>query len=62
MNDLIEEISAFGCEVKDLALGLLDFRSMRDGDEIYLCWMADESRIEWWHELNSGFSARKPLP
>jgi len=62
MNDLIEEISAFGCEVKDLNLGLLDFRSMLDGNEVYLCWKAGESKIEWWHELNRGFSARKPLP
>ena len=62
MNDLIEKISTFGCELKDLTLGLLDFRSMLDGDEVYLCWKTGESKIEWWHELNSGFSARKPLP
>ena len=62
MNDLIEEISAFGCEVKDLTLGLLDFRSMLDGNEVYLCWRAGESKIEWWHELNAGFSSRKALP
>lgn len=62
INDLIEEISAFGCEVKDLNLGLLDFRSMLDGNEVYLCWKAGEPKIEWWHQLNSGFSARNPLP
>lgn len=62
INDLIEEISALGCEVKDLNLGLLDFRSMLDGNEVYLCWKAGEPKIEWWHQLNSGFSARNPLP
>jgi hypothetical protein len=62
MNDLVEKVGAFGCEVKDLNLGLLDFRAMRDGAEIYLCWKAGETKIEWWHELTSGFSSRKPLP
>ena len=62
MNDLIEQISALGGEVKDLNLGLLDFRSMLDGNEVYLCWRAGESKIAWWHELNAGFSSRKPLP
>ncbi len=62
INQLIERITSFGCEVKDLSLGLLDFRTLLDGEEVYLCWKAGESRIEWWHELNTGYSARKRLP
>lgn len=62
INQLIERITSFGCEVKDLGLGLLDFRTLLHGEEVYLCWKAGESRIEWWHELNTGYSSRKRLP
>lgn len=61
LNSLVEEISSHGCEVKDLALGLLDFRSLQDGREVYLCWKAGEPRIEWWHDLNTGFASRQPI-
>lgn len=58
---LISRIEAFGCIVKDIDLGLLDFPSMRDGKSIYLCWKAGEPRIAYWHGADEGFSARKPL-
>lgn len=61
LNAIVEEISSHGCEVKDLGLGLLDFRSLHDGREVYLCWKAGEPRIEWWHDLNTGFASRQPL-
>lgn len=58
---LINRIEAYGCLVKDLDLGLLDFPSMRDGEPIYLCWKPGEPRIAHWHSVNEGFSSRKPL-
>jgi hypothetical protein len=61
LNSVVEEISSHGCEVKDLSLGLLDFRSLRDGREVYLCWKAGEPRIEWWHHLDTGFASRQPI-
>jgi hypothetical protein len=61
INSIVEQISSHGCEVKDLGLGLLDFRSLQDGREVYLCWKAGEPRIEWWHELNTGFASRQSL-
>lgn len=62
IRGLIEQITAFGCVVKDLGLGLLDFRTLLDGEEVYFCWKSGEPRIEWWHELNTGYSSRKRLP
>lgn len=61
INAAIEEITSHGCEVKDLNMGLLDFRSELDGREVNLCWKLGEPRIEWWHELHSGFASRQPL-
>ncbi len=62
VNGLIEEVQALGCEVKDIDLGLVDFRSEMDGREVYLCWKLGERAIGWWHELEAGFAGRQPLP
>ena len=58
---LINRIEAYGCLVKDIDLGLVDFPSMRDGRAVYLCWKAGEDRITHWHGMDEGFNARKPL-
>ena len=44
-----------------LQRGLVDFPSYRDGREIFLCWERDEDDIEFWHDLESGFSGRERL-
>jgi hypothetical protein len=58
---IINRIEAYGCIVKDIDLGLVDFPSMRDGRAIYLCWKAGETRITHWHGMEEGFAERKPL-
>jgi hypothetical protein len=47
--------------VRDLASGLVDFPALRDGAEVYLCWLVDEDEIGFWHELDAGFAGRRPL-
>jgi hypothetical protein len=49
-----------GIEVKALD-GLVDFRALRDGRTVYLCWRFGEERISHWHELDSGFAGRRPI-
>jgi hypothetical protein len=58
---LLRELYAMGVEVKDPATGLIDFRSLRGGEEVYLCWRLGEGRIAWWHDLDSGFQGRRPI-
>ena len=58
---LINRIEAFGCIVKDMDLGLLDFPALREGEPIYLCWKAGEPAIAHWHGVDETFAARKPL-
>lgn len=58
---LINELNDFGCELKDPDMGLIDFLSLRNGREIYLCWHLGEERINYWHYLNTGFAGRQPL-
>jgi hypothetical protein len=58
----LERITERGVLVKDLDSGLIDFPTMRDGREVYLCWRLEEGeRIAWWHEIEAGFAGRQPL-
>ncbi len=57
----IEELQEVGCELKDPDTGLIDFLSLRDGHEVYLCWRLGEDRIRFWHYLDTGFAGRQPL-
>jgi hypothetical protein len=61
LRDALEELQIFGCELKDPETGLIDFLSLRDGQEVYLCWKLGEERIEFWHYLYTGFAGRQPL-
>jgi hypothetical protein len=58
---IINRIEAYGCIVKDIDLGLLDFPSMREGRAIYLCWKAGEPAITHWHGMDESFADRKLL-
>jgi hypothetical protein len=57
----MELIAASGAELKDINSGLLDFRSQREGREVYLCWRYGEGEIRFWHDLDAGFAGRQPL-
>ena len=57
----IEQVHGFGCVVKDLDTGLIDFPALRKGQEVFLCWKLGEQGIAFWHSTHEGFSERKPL-
>ena len=61
LQEGIQEIESWGCVVKDLELGLVDFPARRGQEQVFLCWRLGESRIAYWHGLEEGFSGRKPL-
>ena len=61
MQELIDALSSFGCELKDPNIGLIDFLSMRNGREVYLCWHLGEEHINFWHYPDAGFAGRQPL-
>ncbi|HXR06096.1 MAG TPA: DUF2203 domain-containing protein [Candidatus Acidoferrum sp.] len=60
-RDLLLEFHRRQIQVKDLKRGLVDFPSFRDGREIFLCWERDEDDIEFWHDLETGYSGRERL-
>src|SRR5579871_3183300 len=47
--------------LRDLDRGLVDFPSLRDGREVYLCWVDGEPDIGYWHDLDAGYAGRQPL-
>jgi hypothetical protein len=57
----VERIQAAGVLVKDLDRGLLDFPSLREGEEVLLCWHVGEDEIQYWHGVDEGFAGRKRL-
>jgi hypothetical protein len=58
---IINRIEAYGCVVKDMDLGLLDFPALRDGRPVYLCWKAGEASVTHWHGTEESFVDRKSL-
>ncbi len=55
------ELQAMEIVLRDLERGLVDFPSIRDGEEIYLCWEEGEDEISFWHDIESGYAGRQPL-
>lgn len=58
---LLGDVTARGCLVRDLDIGLVDFYTMAKGRVVCLCWRRGEPRIGHWHPVDEGFSGRRPL-
>ncbi len=61
MQEYEEELRKIGVELKDYFTGLIDFPSIMDGREVYLCWRLGEPEVGHWHELEAGFAGRRKL-
>jgi hypothetical protein len=58
----VGELQAVDIVLRDVSRGLIDFPAMRDGVEVYLCWLVDdEESIGFWHAPEAGFAGRRPL-
>ena len=61
LQRVAREISQRGIIVRDIGRWLVDFPSMREGREVYLCWVRGELEIGFWHETDTGFGNRQPI-
>jgi hypothetical protein len=61
IEGLVARIGAYGCILKSLEAGLLDFLCERDGRDVYLCWRYGEPSIQYYHEIHAGYPGRQPL-
>src|SRR5437762_1397483 len=60
LKSSLDRILETGCVIKDLEVGLLDFPSIIDNEEVYLCWNLGEDRIRYYHRQDEGFAGPKP--
>ena len=57
----LEELEAWGCIIKDVEEGRVDFPHIFQGREVFLCWKWGERTIRHWHELEEGAGGRKGI-
>ena len=55
------ELEKIGAVLKDARTALIDFYARVDGKVVFLCWKYGEESIAHYHDVDSGFSGRKPL-
>jgi hypothetical protein len=58
---LLGGLQAAGIVVRDVDRGLIDFPSIQQGREVFLCWQFGEQSIDYWHDLDAGFGGRTPF-
>ena len=61
IESLARRIRSYGCVIKDLNNGLVDFLAKLNGREVYLCWRYGEPQVAFYHELHTGFKGRRPV-
>ena len=61
MAAAVARIDALGITLRDIERGLIDFPALVGGRQVWLCWQLGEQRVGFWHELEAGFGARRPL-
>ena len=61
LKQALTEIENSGVLVKDLDVGLIDFPTLLDDTEVYLCWKLGEPHIGFWHNTSEGFAGRKSI-
>ncbi|MBI5428012.1 MAG: DUF2203 domain-containing protein [Nitrospinae bacterium] len=58
---LSSDLESRGCVLKGVENGLVDFPSIRDGREVFLCWKMPEKEIRYWHDIDAGFAGRQSI-
>jgi hypothetical protein len=61
MQGILAEFQRRRIFIKDLSRGLVDFPAIIGGREVFLCWEQDEADIEFWHDLDTGYTGRERL-
>ena len=61
LQEVVDELTSIGIQLKDADTGLLDFPSVREGEDVLLCWSVGEPAVEWWHGLEDGFAGRQRI-
>ncbi len=59
---LINALQTQGIVIQDVERGLIDFPSIKDGQEVFLCYeLNDGASIEYFHSIDAGFAGRQKI-
>ena len=61
LKSVLLEFHRRDIQIKDLERGLIDFPAIIGDKEVFLCWEQEEDDIEFWHDLDAGYSGREKL-
>lgn len=59
--ELMARLNEWEIELRELSSGLVDFPTVMEGEEAYLCWRLGEPEVAYWHPRDTGFAGRRPL-
>lgn len=59
--ELLGRLQDWEIELRDVAMGLVDFPALVEGEEAFLCWRLGEEIVGFWHPRGEGFSSRRAL-
>jgi hypothetical protein len=62
LREKLEEVQSYGCVIKDVEAGLVDWLAQHEGRDVYLCWKFGEPAVTHYHDIDAGFAGRRPLP
>jgi hypothetical protein len=57
----LRQLQEWGIVLRDPSIGLIDFFHKREGESVFLCWKLGESKVEWWHPVDTGIAGRQRL-
>ena len=61
IESYIAELNELGVICKGMNVGLVDFRGVLDGRDVFYCWKLGEPSVMYWHEVDAGFVGRQRL-
>lgn len=61
LRGALTDLQEMDVVLRDLERGLVDFPTLREGEEVYLCWEEGEPEVAFWHDAESGYGGRQPL-
>jgi len=57
----IEKLLSQGVILKDIEEGIINFFSVHNNEEIFLCWKLGDKKIDSWYPAGSDFEFRRPI-
>lgn len=61
LSEDLQRLKQYGCMLKNLEGGIVDFPARLKGRDVLLCWRLGEESISHWHEVDAGFHGRQPI-